>query len=429
ILPPDGSYFEWTNSGNLDVSGFDGEQVYIAFVYESTTEEAATWEVDNIELVGEGEYIPSPEPTNYPASFTAEANALSIELNWTDATGTVIPTGYLIKASAEDNIMVPEDFVPVDSDPDLSDGTGAMNVAEGVGSYTFSGLLENTAYYFKIFPYTNTGEYIDYKTDGTVPSATATTTEDNTVDIMFTTFDESWEEWTAINITGDQVWDRDNTFGIDGTPCAKMSGYEGTTFENEDWLISPMLDLSDYKNEKISFFNAYSYNGIALEFKISMDYDGGGSPKDFTWTNLTGEVIWSGGFFSWTESGEVDISSYAENTCYVAFVFQCTATESSTWEIDNILLKGEEDTGIEENIEENTFMIYPNPNNGTFTLVNSANFDRIEIYSVTGSQIFTSRVNSENMQFAIPELNKGIYYIRLIDEQKNTIFSKPLIIQ
>jgi len=43
-------------------------------------------------------------------------------------------------------------------------------------SATFTGLSTSTIYYFKIFPYTNSGTNINYKTDGSIPTATDTTT-------------------------------------------------------------------------------------------------------------------------------------------------------------------------------------------------------------------------------------------------------------
>ncbi|MFT4062621.1 MAG: DUF5689 domain-containing protein [Edaphocola sp.] len=45
--------FTWTNSGSVDLSGYNGQSVYIAFKYTSTTSGATTWEVDNVKIVGE----------------------------------------------------------------------------------------------------------------------------------------------------------------------------------------------------------------------------------------------------------------------------------------------------------------------------------------------------------------------------------------
>ncbi|MEZ5149277.1 MAG: hypothetical protein R2759_19960 [Bacteroidales bacterium] len=64
------------------------------------------------------------------------------------------------------------------NDADLSDGNGALNVLYGQEEVTFSGLDAATTYYFSIYPYTNSGINIDYKNDGTAPTADATTTVD-----------------------------------------------------------------------------------------------------------------------------------------------------------------------------------------------------------------------------------------------------------
>lgn len=335
-LPDGGSNWVWTYSEEQDISGFDGATVYVAFVYWCGNDAAATWEVDEIMITGEGDPVVNSEPTNYPTDFAGMASGTTINLTWTDATGETVPTGYLVLGSDQDDIALPEDGTPVADDATLSDGSGALNILPGVQSASFSGLSSGMTYYFKVFPYTNTGNQIDYKTDGTPPSAEATT--ETTSDILFTDFNDSWGGWTPVSLVGDQTWRRDNEYGIENTPCALMSGYEGGAVENEDWLISPVLDLSNTSDETVSFFSATSYEGPALEFKISMDYNGTGNPNDFTWTDLSGLVNWSPGSFAWTESGDIDISMYSGNTVYLAYTYFSTSEASSNWEIDNVMV-------------------------------------------------------------------------------------------
>ncbi len=125
------------------------------------------------------------EPANHASSFTSSGSINSVDLSWTDATGSPLPDAYLIKVSdaSYGSISSPSDASPVADDSDLSDGSGALNVAFGEESASFTGLDETTTYYFKIYPYTNSGSDIDYKTDGTVPEDDATTLE--TPDIIF----------------------------------------------------------------------------------------------------------------------------------------------------------------------------------------------------------------------------------------------------
>ncbi len=118
------------------------------------------------------------EPTNHVTGFTATTNGSGeINLSWTDATGTTLPDNYLIKASTADNVSAPVDGTEVADNTTIGDDSGAKNVAHtgGSNSYAWSGLTASTTYYFKIYPYTNSGTAIDYKTDGTVPNDDATT--------------------------------------------------------------------------------------------------------------------------------------------------------------------------------------------------------------------------------------------------------------
>lgn len=339
ILPDGAVFWDWTNSGDLDLSGYEGS-VHIAFVYVCGTDDAATWEVENVLITGEGEFVPDPEPTNYPTNFGATASGQAITLSWTDAVGTQLPAGYLILASDNPNIAAPVDGTPVADDFVLSDGSGALNIYPGAQTAHFNNLPQNVTYYFAIYPYTNEGEFINYKTDGTAPTASATTEE--TTFLLFTDFNTDWGGWTTVSVVGAQQWGRNNTYGLEGTPCALMSGYSGGNFENEDWLISPPIDLSGSSNEVLKFFSAKNYTGPRLELRISTDYNGTGNPNDFTWQMFTDEAMWSPGSFAWTESGYIDLSAFTDNTIYVAFQFFSTATESANWEIDNVSITVQE---------------------------------------------------------------------------------------
>ncbi len=110
------------------------------------------------------------EPAAHATAFTANALDFSkIKLDWTDAVPAA--QNYLIKGSTVDF----DDIVaPIDGAPEANAAL-VRNVASGVGTYTFAGLESNKTYYFKIFPYNGSAAQINYKTDGMVPQASATT--------------------------------------------------------------------------------------------------------------------------------------------------------------------------------------------------------------------------------------------------------------
>ncbi|MFZ4707562.1 MAG: chitobiase/beta-hexosaminidase C-terminal domain-containing protein, partial [Bacteroidales bacterium] len=121
--------------------------------------------------------ITATEPSNHVTGFTATANSSStITVAWTDA----IADGYLIKGStvSYSDITAPTDGIAV------ADGGLVKNIASGTGTYLFTGLTASTQYYFKIFPYNGAIGGINYKTDGSVPEATATTSETSATPIF-----------------------------------------------------------------------------------------------------------------------------------------------------------------------------------------------------------------------------------------------------
>jgi endonuclease I len=114
------------------------------------------------------------EPTNHATNFTAEQGlpvSSSIFVIWNDATGAVIPDAYLIKGSSTGYLSITS---PVDGNP-VPDGDLSKNVAAGAQNWSFTGLNSGLTYYFKIFPYTNSGANIDFKTNGDIPVASAST--------------------------------------------------------------------------------------------------------------------------------------------------------------------------------------------------------------------------------------------------------------
>lgn len=118
------------------------------------------------------------EPTNHVTNFAAGTiTQNSIQLTWTDASiENQLPEGYLILANNTGSFTTPSDGTVYADDTNLADGSAKINVLySAADAYTFAGLNANTPYYFKIYPYNGSGSLRNYKTDGTVPSVSATT--------------------------------------------------------------------------------------------------------------------------------------------------------------------------------------------------------------------------------------------------------------
>ncbi len=416
-----GGGFAWTESGTVDLSTHLGSAVYLAYKYTSTDSESSTWEVDNIVVTAGGIM---PEPSEYPADFIAKGLGSSIGIEWADATGTDLPSGYLVIGSSDESFTPPVDGTPVEDDDELSDGYAVLNIAYGVESCSFGNLGTNETYYFTIFPYANAGTNIDYKTDGTAPTANATTADVSVIEGQ--NFDDGWGDWTQYSVTGQQEWELDDIHGIDGSPCAKCSGYDGQTYENEDWLISPAMDFDSYNGEVLSFYTAKNYTGPDLMVLISDDYSGG-DPTQATWTELT--YTMSSGGWEWTASGDIDISDWNGEEVYVGFKFESTDAESATWELDDVMITGVEVIGIdEENEFSASVKLFPNPASGYVNISSDTRDEiRFALYSITGTLVAEETSFMGSAKLDLGSVTPGIYLVRFTDEDGNSRIEKLVI--
>lgn len=151
-------------------------------------------------------------------------------------------------------------------------------------------------------------------------------------------FDSNLGTFTAYSVTGAQVWGWGN---FDGG-CVVMSGYQGSSFANEDWLISPAISLAGHTGVTMNFREAINYitNINDLKVLISTNYDGTSDPStNGTWTELTGFNRAAGNNWTFVNSGDVSLAAYENQTIRIAFKFLSTESGSSTWEISKVEVK------------------------------------------------------------------------------------------
>jgi hypothetical protein len=171
----------------------------------------------------------NPEPTNHVTGFAATTSSTthnSITLEWTDASGAQLPDGYLVKASTVGfgSIATPSDGTAE------ADAALVKNIAHGVQTVEFTGLTSNTTYYFKIWPYTNSGSDIDYKT-GSEPQASETTdiqlvapTATAPSNITKTGFTANWNA-----VSGATGYEIDVYTVTSGGPASETEAFDGIT--------------------------------------------------------------------------------------------------------------------------------------------------------------------------------------------------------
>ena len=120
----------------------------------------------------------------------------------------------------------------------------------------------------------------------------------------------------------------------------KISGYKADV-PCHDWLISPKMDLQNFKDIILSFETAKNHSDITpgLEVFISTDYVEGNAPEENTWHPLL--AMLSQGYYEWKHSGYINISEYAENGAHIGFKYlNSSPSKATSWEVDDIEIIG-----------------------------------------------------------------------------------------
>lgn len=353
-------------SDEISLTAYAGKVITIAFKYTSTNTDAGTWEIKNFK-VQEGEAAapttPGGEATDPAGSGTEEApyNISAAIANqgafgWVEGyiVGNIDGEGKSIKTESKFDApyTIATNLLIADS-PDETDYAKCIPVQLPAGAVRDGlNLVDNAAndgkkvkLYGSLEAYFGESglKSVSYyeleggKTGGTKPVDTSDALLSETLLTQ-----ASFDKFTAISVSGDQAWRFDSRYG------AVMSGYDNDakrSYANEDWLISPAIDLTGKTDVTLSFEHTRGPAGsmsVALTSYtvwVSNDYNSG-APSTATWTELTGVNHETPKAWTFVSSGDLKIpAANLKSNLRVAFKYLCTDTESATWEIKNVVVK------------------------------------------------------------------------------------------
>ena len=142
--------------------------------------------------------------------------------------------------------------------------------------------------------------------------------------------------FTQFSVSGDQVW-AGTTYG------ATMSGFVTPNyFVNEDWLISPAINLTGKTSGNLSFWHTIN-KGVVNNMPtyhtlwFSTNYTTG-APSTATWTQVTIPTYPAGNNWTFVSSGNIALpaSVLGNSNFRFAFKYASTASEASSWEIKTV---------------------------------------------------------------------------------------------
>jgi methionine-rich copper-binding protein CopC len=288
--------------------------------------------IDNIVIGSTGADVTPPTVVSFTPADNAVNVAISSAVSILFSESVQKGTGNIVIKKAADNsivqtidvtnatVTVTANTVTIPANPFLL-STGyyveiAASCFKDLANNPYAGITGNTIWNF------NTGSVIidaDFSTCATTLS----------------------NGFTAFSLTGPQVWGC-TTFGYAGTPTGSLaSGVQvngfasGSNVINEDWLISPSLNLLPTAFPLLSFYSRTAFNGAPLKLKVSTNYTGTGNPALATWTDLNGGFPLQGSDV-WKLSQNINLTAFKTANTYVAFVYNSTNDDGARWTLDNV---------------------------------------------------------------------------------------------
>ena len=159
------------------------------------------------------------------------------------------------------------------------------------------------------------------------------------------TTQSSFNKFTAVNIKGTQVWYFNSQYPQNG---AIMNGYQyGSSHENEDWFISPAINLQNVANPKLTFEHTRGNAGVlnvgVVEgwYKVFATANYTGDISTTQWIEITGINLTIPSAWTFVSSGELAIPEAAKSAnTRIAFKYLCNDYQSATWEVKNVSVSG-----------------------------------------------------------------------------------------
>ncbi|MEE9348639.1 MAG: choice-of-anchor J domain-containing protein [Flavobacteriaceae bacterium] len=151
-------------------------------------------------------------------------------------------------------------------------------------------------------------------------------------DIVSYDFVGSMAGWTTTDVIGAEGWTSEAAY-------LQISGYNSGQQQNEDWLISPSIDLTGESNLKFQINQYMKYlNGHyeLLNIVVSTDYTNDVAAA--TWNPVTVTTLPTGSG-DWVMSEDVDFSAYDGQTINIAFKYESTTSDAPRWRIDGMSIK------------------------------------------------------------------------------------------
>lgn len=226
--------------------------------------------------------------------------------------------------------------------------------------------------------------------------------------------------WSRQNVVGPgQQWNCYTPSG--GSNAAmQMNGYQGGNNANEDWLITPKVNLggTGKSNGRIVFRMQKSFTGTEPDVLISTNYDGNSLPASATWTSLAipMTVADTGDFKTYTAMlGAVGLQPF-----FIGFKYTSTTTDGYRVRLDSVVVDYGMGVGAYSSNSNKMPLQVLSTQNGkvliSFTASAAEKMNTV-IYDLVGRAVYQTNIPSKlgenKVELHPTSLPAGIYIIKV----------------
>ena len=345
---------DWTTFYKANVAipaEFLGKSGIVFALRYTATSKSSTWEVKNFKVAhGKAEVVEPEEAGEYTvaqalAAYTGVAKPAVVK-GYIVGTinGQVYTEGCSFSGTAESktNLLLADNADETDYSNcipvQLPSGAvrNALNLVDNPGNYkkfvTLTGSLE------KYFGVAGLKSVSKYSIDGVTPDEPETP-ETPANAYINETFASSLGAFTTQEVIGNFAW-KHEVYNDKG--YAKVSGYDGSSQNAESWLISPAIDFSKESAAYIAFdyvINKGDASAAAANHKVVITNNYTGDVATTEWTEVNYGAVNNN---NWTfhNTGKIALpeSMMGKAAVVVAFKYMSTTANSSTWEVNNVVV-------------------------------------------------------------------------------------------
>ncbi|XZF13756.1 choice-of-anchor J domain-containing protein [Chitinophagaceae bacterium MMS25-I14] len=197
----------------------------------------------------------------------------------------------------------------------------------------------------------------------------------------------------------------------------QMNGYAGTNNVNEDWLISPKVDLTAGTTGMVRFDEFKKFSGTELKVMVSSNYLGYGDPNAASWTDLN--ISMSASDTSVWKTYVKNLNSFTSAPFFVAFKYTSTSTDGYDVRVDSVVINSS--TSVINTAKHNldlTVLGDATTNNINLLFdLKQAGLYNLAVTDITGREVYRQTINANagTQRFAVNGLNlsAGMYIIKL----------------